>query len=135
MSSDSFLFVLFIRAFPGVVLIIRVLRACPGGRWVHSGSPWGSSGSFEFVRFVRARLGSCRVHLDSWGSFKRDMRVVGFIQVHSDSFRFIQVHWVRLGGRLVHSDSLGSLGRALDVVWFIRRCTAGRPVHSGSDVR
>ena len=67
-SSDSFMFV-------------RFIRARQGGSLVNFGAPWWSSGSFGFVGFIRSRLGGRRAHSVSLGSFKRALGVVGFIRV------------------------------------------------------
>ena len=66
----------------GVVVFIR-------GRWVYSGSPWGSLGSSG---------------------------VTGFNQVRH---RVVEFTRVRPAGRTVHAGSLGSLGIDLGVVRFI----------------
>ena len=82
----------------GVVVFIQV-------RWVSSGVPLASYGSFGFVWFVRACPGCCPVHS---GSLGRTLGVVGFIRVRLGSFRsaqgvvgFIRVHsgmsWVSSG--------------------------------------
>ena len=77
--------------------------------WVNSGAPFGSSGSFGFVGFVRAGR---RVHSGSLSSF---WHVLGW----SGSFRFVGLIWLRPWGCQVHSISLGSFGRTLGVVGFI----------------
>ena len=60
-----------------------LMRACPGGRWVHSGSHLGSLGSlvralgvFGFIKF---RLVYSGAHWGSLGSFRRALGVDGFI--------------------------------------------------------
>ena len=57
----------------GVVGVILV-------RWIYSGAPCGSSGSFGFVAYIRPRPGGRRIHS---GSFVRALGVVGFILIHS----------------------------------------------------
>ena len=106
-----------------------------GGRWVHSGSLWRSSGSSRVARFIGVRPGvfgfirASWVHSESLGSLGCALGVVGFILrrwVHwgcalgaTGSIPGRQVLGVRPGGRLVHQGSLGSLGYALGVVGFI----------------
>ena len=60
----------------GVVGVILV-------RWIYSGAPCGSSGSFGFVGYIRPRPGGRRIHSGSLGSFVRALGVVGFILIHS----------------------------------------------------
>ena len=100
-----------------VVVFIRV-------RWVHSGRPCASSGSFGLVGFILVRPSRGRDCLVSSGSFGRalgDVVFIGFIRAH----------------RGVHSGSLGLFGSALAIVvfiWlvgFIRARCGGRCVHSG----
>ena len=91
----------------GVVVCIR--DGC-----VHSGAG-GSSGSFWFVGFIRARLVGRRVQ---WSALMES----------SGSFGFVGFIWSRSGRRwqarprcgLVHSGSLGAFVRALPVLGFIR---------------
>ena len=113
--SGSFGFVGFIRSRP-----VGFLRACPRGRlvisvrWVHpsavwgclvhSGAPWGSSGSTAFVWFIRVGR---RIHS-------------GVPRWSSGSFRLVGLVRALPGCRRVLSCSLGSLRRALGVVGFIR---------------
>ena len=114
---------------------VRVIRI----RWVRSGAPWGSTGIFGVVGFIRVRPGGSRVHAGSLCSFGRALEVVGFI-------RFLGVH---SGAACGASGSLGSFRRALGVVgfilvrWvhslvsfsflvFIRACPENRQVHSCS---
>ena len=42
-------------------------------RFVHSGAPWASQGSFGFVGFIRARLMGGRVYKGSLGLFGRSL--------------------------------------------------------------
>ena len=138
------------------VCIVVLIWAHPGGRWGHSVSfmctmgviqvCWvhsvplcGSSGSFRFVRFIRALPWCGPLHSGSLGSFWRALGVDGFILARPGVCRFIPVRWVHLdaplveiirihliraGAPWVHSVSLGSFWRALGFVGFI-------PVHLG----
>ena len=97
--------VVFVRGRRGVVRFIRV-------RWVHSGSHWGSTGSFGLVGFIWVRPGGGVVH----------SRSLAFVFMRSSaSFVFVEFTQARPGCRWVHSNlrSLVSFQRAL---W----------VHSGS---
>ena len=100
------------------------------GRWVHSGSPWGSFGSSWVVEFTRIRFEYRWLHPEPLGSLLFALVLVGFIRcrwVHSDSYQvgslgssaFVGFTSVRLGGRLVRRRSLGSLGVALSAIGFI----------------
>ena len=55
------------------------------GRWVYSGAPWGSSGSFGIVGFIRVFPGGRCVHSRSLGSFRCALAVPGGHRVHSES--------------------------------------------------
>ena len=87
--------------------------------WVHSGMPWGSSGSFGYVLFILALA-----------------MVVVFIRVlwvhsgapwrSSGTFDFVGFIPVRPRRRRVQSGTLGSFVRALGVVVFIPARSEGR---------
>ena len=121
-----------------------LIRECVVGfiqdLWVYPGTAWGSSVSFGFVGFIRARSWGRLVHCSSLSLFGRILGVVcsSGRRVHSGaplvslvSFGFIPA---RPACRPVHLVSLCSIGRALVVVVFIRACPACRWVHSGSFV-
>ena len=83
----------------GVVVFIRV-------RWVHSGAPWWSSGSFGFDELIRARPVASVVHADApWG------------------------RWVDSSAPWVHLGWLGSFGCAVGVAGFIQARPWSRLVH------
>ena len=84
----------------GVVELIRIL-------WVCSVVPWGSSGSFGFVRFVRVCPSGRRFHSGLLNLFRYALGVV-------------RVIWALPAGCRVHSDSLSLFGLAVGVVGFIR---------------
>ena len=98
------------------------LGSLGGCRWIDSGAPCISSGSF---RFNRARTGRRRVHSDTLCSFGRTLGVVGFVG-------FIRASpvccWVRSVSfvsfarplQVVSFIFLDSFGRALRFVGFIR---------------
>ena len=119
-------------------MVVRLIRVRPWGRcihlgyrgcrWVHSGAPLGTLGSFGVVRFCRVRLEGRLVSLGAvWFVRVRtggSWAVVGFIRDH-----WIHLGWpwwscvhsgtlrVRPGGRL---GSFGSFGCALVVVRLVR---------------
>ena len=97
------------------------------GRWVPSGSRWGSLGSSGAVGFTRVRPACCWVHPGSLGSLGFALSVVGFIRGR----------WVRTR---THPGSLGSLEheghwvhpRSLGLHWLAQWVHPGRWVHLGS---
>ena len=93
-------------------------RPCP--RRVHWSAHWGSLGSFVFVRYIRERPWSRRVHsgapcvlLVRWSYAGAPIGSLG-------SFVFIGFIRARPGGGCVLWGSLRSFGRALGFVEFIR---------------
>ena len=78
-------------------------------RSVHSRSPWGSSGSFVFVRYIPVRPGGRRVHSGAFGPFLCALGVAGC---------------VRLGGHRVHSGAYVRIPCALRVVGLGRVLSA-----------
>ena len=132
MSSSSFGFVEFIRTRPGssrvhlcslgsfgrgpakgVLGFIRVRWVWSlvsfDVLWVHSGATWGSSGSFRFVGFIRARPGGRCVRSGSLGSFMHGLGDIGFIG-------FVWFTLAHLMGLRVHLGSVGLFWRADSVV-------------------
>ena len=124
----------------GVIGFIR-------GRWVHSGVPWGSSGSFRIVRFIRVHPAVFRVYSGRyvhsgapWGS-SGSFGVVRFIRVRPGglrfqsgslgSFRCTRVVIGFIWGCRVHSRSLGTFGCALPVIGFIEYIR-GVCIHPGA---
>ena len=102
------------------------------GRWVRSGSPWGSLGSLGFSpegRWVHPglldSLGLSWVHPGSFDSLGFALRFVVFIRCHWD-------HYSSRWSRWVHPETLGSLVFALGVVGFTQVRPWGRWVHPGS---
>ena len=102
------------------------------GRWVPSGSRWGSLGSSGAVGFTRVRPACCWVHPGSLASLGFALSVVGFIRgrwvrtrTHPGSLGSLEHegHWVHprsLGlhwlAQWVHPGSLGALRFAL---WWV----------------
>ena len=82
-----------------------------GGRWFHSGAPWGSLGSSGVVGFTPVRPGGLWVHLGSFGSLGSTLVALGSCASlgSSEAVGFTRV---RHGGRWVHPWLLGSRG------WF-----------------
>ena len=113
--------------------VVGFVQALPGCRCIHFGASWGSSGSFGFVGFFRARQCGRWVHSGLLGSFGRalgvsfwlDLGVVRFIGAHSGVVVFIRVIWVHSSAPWMSSGSLGSV---LGVVGF----TSVQCVRSGT---
>ena len=122
-----------------VVVFIRV-------RLLRSGTLWGSSGSFGFVRLVWARPGVVgfirivirarhkRRAIDSGSleSFGHALGVVVFIHGRAGGTEFIRVRCVRSSALWGLSDSLGSFRRAKGVAEFVRVCWVHLVVSCGS---
>ena len=118
------------------------ILACPGGRWVHSGSFSRALDVAEFIRapcepfafawFVGARPGCRLAHSGAPCEWLGSFAFVWFIREHP------LYRWVRTG-------SFGSFGRTLGVgsfmcvvgfirafVWYNRARIGSRLVHSGT---
>ena len=111
-------------------MFVGFIRVC----FVHSGEPRGSSGSFGFVCFTRARQHVLRIHSlllvnsgaiqGSSCSFGRAANVVGVLLIFPDAHRGSSISFwfirARPGVRKVHSRSFCLFDRAPGVIDFIR---------------
>ena len=110
-----------------IIARIRGRSASSGalwGRWFYSGTlgsplPFGSSGLFRFIGFIRARPMGLSV-------------LSGAHLVSTGSFGFVEFIHVRTGGCRVHWGSLGSLGSIVWDILLIRARNLCSRIHLGS---